>query len=331
MKTHTTIVPAICLLAVGALGSAPVSAAPGHVPAVFVKKEPGISARIDAVLQRAHEEERFSGTVLVRKGDKTLLEKGYGMADAARHHAITPQTRFRLPGLTPIISSVAAVQLQEHGKLNLQDSMCKYLSPCPATWHSITLRELLNGTSGIFDPQSQGSRVNLSQIRTIGDFLAEAASHPLQFAPGTRASNGLAGSVALIPVIEKASGEQFTSYLQDHMFRPLGMTHTGVHKLRDTWTAALDGVYSTVDDLYRWDQSVLGCGIVSPESLFWALEPGRGISTVVQGHHMVQVVGTRGAASAGDRYLPEDDVTIIVLANNGGNIRSLLDSIQTAL
>lgn len=349
MKTHTTLVLAITFLAAGVAAPASSAVAAIHVPTVIVEKGPGLASRIDSLVRDAARTEGFRGAVLVTQKGRAVLRKGYGTADAGRHTANGPQTQFRLAGFTPLAEAVTALQLEERGKLSLQDPMCRYLSPCPASWRSITVRELLNGTSGLAGPRPGTAT---SKIRTVGEYLAAAAKQPLRFKPGTRTSNGPAGYVALIPVIERASREPYTQYLQQHMFRPLAMTHTEVSAsstgatrnlaarsagssrasaLNEPWTLALDGISSTVDDLYRWSGAVLGCGIVSPQSLVWALQPGWHLESTVQGHLIVQVTGSSGRASAGERVFPFDGVTIIVLATGGKSVHRLLEAIQTTV
>jgi CubicO group peptidase (beta-lactamase class C family) len=133
-----------------------------------------------------------------------------------------------------------------------------------------------------------------------------------------QAGRGSARLRASIRLIERVSGESFATYLQRHMFGPLGMTHTWVGQQ----AGASPELYSTIDDLDRWDQAVLGCMLVSPQALFSAVAPG---------HQVLEAVGTQKGAAAGERLVLSDDTTIIVLANQGANVRHLLAAIQNVL
>src|SRR5215203_3553562 len=108
-----------------------------------------IDSRFDEYMNATTKLGRFNGYVLVALDGKTVFGKGYGMANFEEDVPATPQTKFRLASITKGFTAMAVMILHEKGKLNLQDPVCKYLSGCPESWKPITIRQLLNHTSGI--------------------------------------------------------------------------------------------------------------------------------------------------------------------------------------
>ena len=91
----------------------------------------------------------FSGTILLARKGAPIVAKGYGAANAEWSIPNTPRTKFRLGSITKQFTSMAVMQLQQQGKLKVQDPVCQYLTPCPATWKPITIHHLLTHSSGI--------------------------------------------------------------------------------------------------------------------------------------------------------------------------------------
>src|SRR5687768_14054865 len=102
-----------------------------------------ITAKVDEYMNAAVRVNGFSGSILVAREGKPIVNKGYGMANIEHAVPNSPQTVFRLGSITKQFTGMAIAMLQEHGKLNVSDSICKYLSDCPAAWQSITVKNLL--------------------------------------------------------------------------------------------------------------------------------------------------------------------------------------------
>lgn len=221
---------------------------------------------LDAFLTSTVEAQQFSGTVLVARDGHILLDKGYGLADADRSLVNTPATGFGIGSVTKEFTAMAILILQERGKLQIHDRICTYLSPCPRDWQPITIFELLTHSSGIPD-HFERSGIDLQQLE----------AEPLDFKPGTQFNYSNSGYVVLATLIEKASGEAYGAFLQQNIFTPLQMRHTGYDftqpqlaniaigyastqfKVDETGISlefGADGLYSTVEDLYRWDRAV---------------------------------------------------------------------------
>ncbi len=110
-----------------------------------------LAASLDRYLSARTELGRFSGAVLVAKGDRVLFRKGYGFADVAARKPYTPETRHAVASITKMFTSMAALKLRDAGKLKLDDSVCAHLAACPDAWKPVTVRELMRHTSGIPD------------------------------------------------------------------------------------------------------------------------------------------------------------------------------------
>lgn len=255
-------------------------------------------ARFNAKLAALTKAHTFSGTVLVAQGDTVLLRKGYGMADQDKKIPNTVATEFINHILLNEFSAVAILQLEDAGKLRDQDHLCTYIPHCPATWATITIRELLNGTSGIHDIVNKPTLgESISQSYTLAQLADLTMQEPLEHKPGSSVdSNITCTQVIREYLVERISGASFGTYIEDHFLRPLGLRHTGyfLHTPKhvqlaagyqswqvpaayypDQYDMSLFGgsVYSTVDDSLRWEQALDSGKILSPASTARLLAP----------------------------------------------------------
>jgi D-alanyl-D-alanine carboxypeptidase len=175
------------------------------------------------------EADEFSGVVLVAKNGKALFSKAYGMADKEKKIPNRLDTKFNIGSINKMFTAMAIHQLEQQGKLSLNDPIKKYLPDYPnqdAADH-VTIRQLLDMTSGIGD--IFGDRYEATpkeRLRTIKDFLPLFADKPLEFKPGSqhRYSNG--GYVVLGAIIERVSGMDYYAYVRENIFKPAGMLDT---------------------------------------------------------------------------------------------------------
>jgi CubicO group peptidase (beta-lactamase class C family) len=257
-------------------------------------QSPSLASQVDTFLTSEVENEQFSGSVLIARAGKVLFSKGYGMADWDQHVPNTPQTEFRIGSLTKQFTAMAILLLQERGKLHVQDHICLYVPHCPAAWQPITIHQLLTHTSGIpnftafpdFDPSQPASPEQL---------IVLFKDKPLDFPPGTLYSYSNSGYVVLGYIIERVTGEPYAQFLQHTIFTPLQMRNTGYDQNHPplpehatgyqdwqyrpfaelvkaqytdmSWPLAAGGLYSTVEDLYRWEQALTTPVLVSQKSL----------------------------------------------------------------
>lgn len=311
------------------------------------KNYPGL---LDEYMEAQGNIRGFSGSVLVMKQDKVLLRKGYGKADLEWNIPNSPDTKFRIGSITKQFTSACILQLVEAGKLNLDDRLTKFYPGFP-NGDSVTIHMLLNHTSGIPSYTSQPdfmsvARLSLSRDSMIGFFK----TRPYDFAPGKGWLYNNSGYFLLGGIIEKLSGQSYGDYLRQHILDKLKMNQTGVDKLdsilpmrahgysRDKkkmvnagfismeWPFSAGVIYSTVDDLYKWDRSLYGNSIVSTDLKKKMFTPGQRnygyglvIDTIDNHLRVWHNGGIPGFSSNISRFI-NDDICIIVLSNNESNV-----------
>jgi len=243
------------------------------VPAAQIASIP--ASEIDTYLNTLVRLGSFSGSVLIARNGEVLLSKGYGFADREQKILNTPQTKFRLGSITKQFTAMAIIILEAQDKLDVQNPICNYLSECPEAWGAITIHHLLTHTSGIpnftsfTEYKSTMARPSPPE-QTINRFKDK----PLDFRPGERWSYSNSGYILLGHIIERVSSQSYEDFLQEYIFTPLDMMNTGYdHNQDDLATGyksifnkadfvdmsipyAAGSLYSTVEDLYKWDQAL---------------------------------------------------------------------------
>ncbi len=307
---------------------------------------PEWAAQVNDYLSDLAKQNRFSGAVLVARDGRVLLSKGYGFANAELEVPNTPQTKFRLGSITKQFTAAGILLLQEQGKLNVQDSVCKYVENCPAAWQPITIHNLLSHTSGI--PNFTGFPDYMKTMAlptTIPETLARFRDKPLEFVPGERFSYSNSGFVLLGHILEKVSGKSYDQFLRENIFVPLGMKDTGADVTSEilkgrasgyrvgpngltnapyldmTIPHAAGALYSTVEDLYLWGQGLFGGKLLTQKSLdamltlvkdYYAY--GIGVDTQFK----LARIGHSGGINGFNTYMawfPAERATFIVLSN----------------
>jgi CubicO group peptidase (beta-lactamase class C family) len=257
--------------------------------------------KIDNLLKQYYDYGQLNGTVLVADNGKIIYEKGFGMANMEWAIPNQPDTKFRIGSVTKQFTAALILQLVEEGKVKLDGKLSDYLPDYRKdTGSKVTVHQLLNHTSGI---PSYTNRVDFrAEISrdpySVADFVKKFASGDLEFEPGTKFSYNNSGYFLLGAIIEKVTGKSFETVITERIFRPLGMTNSGYdnhspllkkrasgyQKTAAGYTNApyLDmslpyaagSLYSTVDDLFKWDQSLYEDKILSAESKKKMFTPG---------------------------------------------------------
>lgn len=241
------------------------------------------AAKIDEVMTAANKYRLFNGSVLVAENGKVIYKKGLGLANMEWNIPNTPDTRFRLGSITKQFTAALILQLVEQGKVKLDGKVTDYI---PAyrkdIGEKVTVHQLLNHTSGIPSYTSQAGFFNDVSRNpfTVDDFIKKYASNNLEFEPGSKFSYNNSGYFLLGAIVEKVTGQTYEQALKDRILDPLGMKNTGydhhanlIEKRASGYQKAPDGyvnapyldmsipyaagsLYSTVEDLYRWDQAL---------------------------------------------------------------------------
>ena len=321
--------------------ASPLTHRPQLKTVTLVPSNQDIIAKADTYLSKLTKGSRFSGSVLMARNGKVLIRKGYGEADREKHLVNTAQTKFRIGSLTKQFTAMAILILQTQGKLNVHDRICTYLSNCPTSWQAITIHQLLTHTSGIPDyTRFPDFQTTMGSPSSPAQTIARFKDKPLDFQPGQKFSYSNSGYVVLGAIIERASGATYEAFLRDNIFVPLQMVNSGYDHnngelavgYRDQTNIAdfidmsipyaAGGLYSTVEDLYRWDQALYTDKLI-PKNLrdmmftaFGGFGYGYGWGIGKEGDRPVasHVGGVQGFSSSIARY-PNDKVVIIVLGN----------------
>ena len=235
-------------------------------------------AKVDALFATSTSQTPGYAIAVIRDG-KTILAKGYGMADLERNVPITPRSVFDIGSTSKQFTASAILLLEAEGKLSIDDDVRTYVPELRQYERPITIRHLLHHTSGIRDYlEVMGlSGLNFSNDYSDEETLAFIAKQKaLNFAPGEEHLYSNSGYYLLSRIVERASGMSLRRYTQERIFKPLGMTSTHYHDdpteivknraigyrpARDGFAIDMsnyhvtgDGaVYTTVEDLAKWD------------------------------------------------------------------------------
>jgi D-alanyl-D-alanine carboxypeptidase len=314
---------------------------------------------VDSAATAAVAEKRTAGvSVAVVKNGRTILAKGYGFADLENDVPATAETVYRIGSITKQFTSAAIMKLMEQGKLSLDDTLQKFLPNFPTHGNRVTVRHLLNHTSGIKSYTSLGPKwARVIRLDLAPDSLvALFANEPFDFKPGDAYRYNNSGYFLLGMIIEKLSGKWYGQYLQDEFFTPLGLKSTmycdqaplikhraqgyaprpgggfiNAEPLSMTQPYAAGSLCSTVNDLVVWAQALSSGKVVSPASYKLMTTPvtlndgkpipyGFGLGTGMLGVHR-QVShngGINGFVSELHHY-PDDSVVTVVLTNTGAS------------
>ena len=173
--------------------------------------------------------DRFAGAVLIVKNGKSVFSAAYGLADREHKTPNTIKTRFRIGSMNKMFTAVSILQLAQARKLELTDTVGKYLTDYPNkdVASKVTIHQLLThtgGTGDIFGPEFEAHR---RELRTLQDYVNLYGNRAPKFEPGSRWEYSNYGFILLGAIIEKVSGQSYYDYVREHVYVPAGMTSTG--------------------------------------------------------------------------------------------------------
>lgn len=234
-------------------------------------------------MRRNHELHLFNGSVLVAEGGSVIHKKGYGLANMEWDIPNAPDTKFRLGSITKQFTAALILQLAAEGKLDLQAPFGRYVPEYPATVAGkVTIHHLLTHTSGIVSYtgiKNFRSEMARDPYKPL-EFIKVFADLPVEFASGEKFKYNNSGYFLLGVVIEKVTGDTYEEALRKRIFDPLDMKDSGhdhhrtlLPKRATGYRPAEDGfenadyldmslpyaagsLYSTAEDLYKWDQAL---------------------------------------------------------------------------
>jgi CubicO group peptidase (beta-lactamase class C family) len=307
-------------------------------------------SRMDQLIQ-TYVPRNFMGSVLVAQDGKVLLDKGYGFANLEWDIPNTPTTKFRLGSVTKQFTAASILLLEERGKLKVEDPVKNYMQDAPAAWDKITIFHVLTHTSGIPSFTSFPDYASTEATPTSPEKLvARFRDKPLEFEPGTKWNYSNSGYVLLGYLVEKISGQSYQDFVQQNIFTPLGMKDSGYdsnsaiipHRATGympgksgnspinatyvdmTIPFSAGALYSTTEDLLRWEQGLFGGKILKQASLAKMITPfkqdyafGLGVQTV-KGHKVIAHSGGIEGFNSNLAYYPDEKMVVAVLANLNG-------------
>ena len=243
--------------------------------------QPTRNAQIDQLMSR-YTGDVPGASVLVVKDGKAVVRRGYGYANLEQHIKAGPATNYRLASVTKQFTATCILLLRQDGKLRLQDRVRKWIPELPATDDKITIYELLTHTGGLIDYEDLIPPGRTAQLDDADVLSLVAGQHRLYFQPGSayRYSNG--GFVLLGLIVQRISGMDLADFMKARIFEPAGMDHTllyehhrgpqvtdrayGYSEINGKWTQTDQdttsatrgdgGVYSSIDDLAKWDAAL---------------------------------------------------------------------------
>jgi CubicO group peptidase (beta-lactamase class C family) len=326
-------------------------------PAARAQDTRSLIRYVDSVANAAVAEHRTAGVSVAEvKNGRTILAKGYGFADLENDVPATAETVYRIGSITKQFTSAAIMRLVEQGKLSLDDTLQKFLPNFPTQGNRVTVRHLLNHTSGIKSYTSLGPRwARVIRLDLAPDsVVALFANEPFDFKPGDAWAYDNSGYFLLGMIIEKVSGKPYGQYVKDELFTPLGLESTiycdqaplikhraqgyapqpgggfiNAEPLSMTQPYAAGSLCSTVTDLAAWTLALSSGKVVSPASYKMMTTPltlndgkpltygfGLGIGTL-GGHRQVSHNGGINGFISELHHYPDDSLVTVVLTNTG--------------
>jgi CubicO group peptidase (beta-lactamase class C family) len=312
------------------------------------------SGPIDAIFRDYNQVNVPAASVIVIREGKVLYRHAYGLADLEAHTTATPKTNYRLASCTKQFTAMCIMMLAERHKLSLDDRLTRFFPDYPAYGKDITVRQILTHTSGLKAYEELMSKDQTAQLHDIDVLNLLKQQTATYFPPGMEYRYSNTGYAHLALIVEKASGMSFAAFLKKNIFGPLKMHDTvafeegkstvrnrayGYTKKGEAFertdqspTSAVlgdGGIYSSVDDLYLWDQALYTTKLVSDDmqrqawtptitasgkqsnyGFGWELGEWHGMKTV---RHGGATIGFRTAILR----IPEKKFTVIVLCNRG--------------
>jgi CubicO group peptidase (beta-lactamase class C family) len=329
------------------------------------------AAKIDKLMAAYADCCAFTGTVLVSEHDAVIFKKGYGYADREWNIANTPDVKFRLGSITKQFTSMLIMQQVAKGAVRLDAHLSDYLPYYRKdTGSKVTISQLLSHTSGI--PSYTDDPKFFPDISrnyyAVDDFVQKFCSGDLQFEPGSKFHYDNSGYFILGAILEHVTGKSYEDLLKENILAPLGMSDSGYDHYADILPKRASGyelqlagvvnapyldmslpfaagsLYSTVEDLYKWDQALYTDKLVPAalkEKLFtpnlehygygWVItqipadEPGAGETVIAHGG------GINGFNTLEQRYIKDHDLILIFNNTPGASLNDMAKGIRAIL
>ena len=241
--------------------------------------------KVKNLMQTYFDERIFNGCVLVADQDGIVFKGAFGQADIENQKPLNTSTDFYLASVSKQFTAAAIMMLETEELLNFDDTIRQYLPELPSIYHGVTIRNLLNHTSGIPDyynfANPQPGFTNQDVLNVLKDV------QELEFEPGTKYRYSNSGYVLLSIIVSRISGKTFANFIRSEIFKPLKMKRSvvfdshakpirnravgyaanGVTTDYHFRTTGGGGIFTNVEDLYRWDRGLYTDKIVPQDLL----------------------------------------------------------------
>lgn len=311
-----------------------------------------IEQKMDELLTAYAAQNKLNGSVLVAQKGKVIYEKGFGYRNAETKAPNDVNSIFQIGSVTKQITAAVIMQLQQEGKLSVQDKLSKYFSGFP-NGDKITIENLLTHTSGIYNYTNDTviMKNDITRHYSQEEMMKLFKNYPPDFEPGAKWNYSNSGYSILGYIIEKVEKKPYEKVVRERIFQPLGMNNSGFdftnlsgsNKTKgyfainppvpapvvdSTIAYAAGAVYTTVGDLYKWERAIYTNKILKPESWKAVFTPyknkygyGWGIDSLYGRLVTTHGGGIHGFTSNILRF-PSDELAVIVFDNSSSNALS---------
>ncbi len=361
------LLPLILLIIIACSGESDKEA--GALESIFPK-----SKAIDSLLNVLHGQGRFNAAILVAEADSVIYKNGFGYANFETKDTLTSESCFRLASVSKQFTAMCIMILEERGRLSYDDNITQYL-PELSFYKGVTIRHLLWHTGGLPDYMDLFNKHwNKDKLAFKEDVLSLMAEHQpeIDFRPGEKYEYSNTGYSLLANIVQRASGVDFNEFITENVFKKTGMSaslvcngaadekiHNRVYgysynrfskKMADTDYHYLNGVvgdgglYSTIEDLFKWDQALYTGKLVSMETLELAFSgyklnnsdtPGDyGFGWGINKNDSTDIVSHSGSWVGFSTFIQRDlgnKTTIILLNNTSDEVYYIVELIEAIL
>jgi D-alanyl-D-alanine carboxypeptidase len=322
-----------------------------------------VGGKVRQHIASLHEDDAFSGAILIAHKNNVIFEQAWGLADTAHQIPNTIDTQFCLGSMNKMFTAVAILQLVQQGKLALDKPIATWWPDYPN--HDlavrVTIRQLLShtgGTGDIFTPEYTAHRLD---VRTLADYVKLYGNRPVSFTPGSRMEYSNYGFILLGRLIELTSGQPYETYVRQHIYIPAGMLHTDSRPESDhvqgraigyargpnglapntdwmPWSGtSAGGGYSTVRDLLHFAEALQQGKLLDPALLKQATtaepsHPGYGLGFYVLSTGGYGHGGGAPGINGELHILPQSGYVLIALTNRDPRMATdAVDYIESVL
>lgn len=308
--------------------------------------------KIDEIFSDYNRPGTPGAAVMIVKNGAIIFEKSYGLADVEKKIQVTSTTNFRLASITKQFTAMSVLMLIDSGKLKLETTLKDIFTDFPEYGSNTTIKDLLQHTSGLIDYEDLISDTVTVQVKDKDVLELIMKTDSTYFQPGSQHKYSNTGYALLALTVEKTSGKRFRDFLKDNIFQPLGMVNSIAfeqdinevknraygYSIKDSTVKFTDqsitsavlgdgGIYSSLNDLYKWDQALYTEKLIDKKYL--AESWTRGTTTTgaefpygygwhLEKYHNIEAVyhtgSTRGFRNIIYR-MPEKKFTIVILTN----------------